>query len=123
MRSNESAEMYLETILLLTERTSKVRAIDIAHETGYSKPSVSRAMKLLKEGERIRIDDDGYILLTEQGRLIATKIVERHRCLTEFLRLLGVSEDVASEDACRMEHIISDLTFEKMKDFLNQNKQ
>lgn len=123
MRNNESAEMYLETILLLRERAPEVRAIDVVRETGYSKPSVSRAMKLLKESGHIRIDEEGYIRLTESGTALAAKVVERHRCLTEFLMRLGVSEEIAAEDACRMEHVISDQTFEKMKDFLNQNKQ
>ena len=122
MRDNESSEMYLETILMLKERAPEVRAIDVVHETGYSKPSVSRAMKLLKENGHIEVDASGYIWLTDSGKALATKVVERHRCISEFLKLLGVSQQTAAEDACRMEHIISDQTFEKMKEYLNQNK-
>ena len=115
MKSNESAEMYLETILVLSERQPQVRAIDIVHHTGYTKPSVSRAMGLLKKSDHIAVDGSGYITLTESGRSIASKILERHRLLTDFLMRLGVSEAVAADDACKMEHILSDETFEKMK--------
>ena len=121
MRDNESAEMYLETILILTERAPEVRAIDIVHETGYTKPSVSRAMKLLKENRQIEVDESGYITLTESGKALAERVVERHRCLSAFLQYLGVSPETAAEDACRMEHIISDTTFERMKAFLKEN--
>ena len=120
MKSTESAEMYLETILVLKERKPQVRAIDIVHSTGYTKPSVSRAMGLLRKGDLITVDENGYISLTEQGRALASKILERHRVLTDFLKRIGVSEETAADDACKMEHIISDESFLKMKDFLNQ---
>ena len=121
MRSTESAEMYLETILLLQEQKPQVRAIDIVHSTGYTKPSVSRAMGLLRKRELITVDENGYIALTEQGRNLASKILERHRCLSEFLARIGVSTETAADDACKMEHIISDETFLKMKEFLDRS--
>lgn len=118
MKSNESAEMYLETILLLTEKQPYVRAIDIAHSTGYTKPSVSRAMGLLKANGQIKVDGNGYITLTESGKSLASKILERHRVLSDFLMQIGVGEQTATDDACKMEHIISDETFEKMREHL-----
>ena len=118
MKNNESAEMYLETIMLLQEKQPHVRAIDIVHETGYTKPSVSRAVGLLKKNEHITVDATGYITLTESGRALAGKIVERHRVLSNFLIELGVTPEVAAEDACKMEHIISDQTFEVIKKHL-----
>ncbi len=108
--------MYLETILLLIEKQAKVRAIDVVHATGYTKPSVSRAMGLLRKNSRIEIDSNGYITLTAEGEALAKKIVERHRVLSCFLEGLGVSPETAADDACKMEHIISDETFEKMKE-------
>lgn len=116
MRNNESAEMYLETIMMLTEKQPHVRSIDVVHETGYTKPSVSRAVGLLKKNGHILVDDGGYITLTESGREIAAMIVERHRVITEFLVELGVPREIAADDACKMEHIISDETFQKMKE-------
>ena len=116
MKTNESAEMYLETIQILTEKQAHVRAIDVAHETGYTKPSVSRAMGLLKKNGQISVDENGFITLTEAGELLAKKILERHRVLTEFLVRIGVSAETADDDACKMEHVISDETFEKMKE-------
>ena len=116
MRNNESAEMYLETIMMLTEKQPHVRSIDVVHETGYTKPSVSRAVGLLKKNGHILVDDGGYITLTESGREIASMIVERHRVITEFLVELGVPRESAADDACKMEHIISDETFQKMKE-------
>ncbi len=118
MRTNESAEMYLETILLLTEKQPYVRAIDIVHSTGYTKPSVSRAVGLLKANGQIEVDENGYITLTERGKGLASKILERHRVLSDFLMQIGVGEQTASDDACKMEHIISDETFEKMREHL-----
>lgn len=115
MRNNESAEMYLETIQILKEKQPHVRAIDIVHETGYTKPSVSRAMGLLKKNGHVLIDQSGYITLTDEGEILAKKILERHRVLTAFLVKIGVEEKTAGDDACRMEHVISDETFEKMK--------
>ena len=116
MRNNESAEMYLETIMMLTEKQPHVRSIDVVHETGYTKPSVSRAVGLLKKNGHILVDEGGYITLTESGREIAAMIVERHRVITEFLVELGVPREIAADDACKMEHIISDETFQKMKE-------
>ena len=118
MKTTESAEMYLETILLLQEKHPQVRSIDIVHQTGYTKPSVSRAVGLLKKSGHIEVDANGYITLTADGKDHATKILERHRTITEFLISLGVSQKVADDDACKMEHIISDEVFEKMKETL-----
>lgn len=120
MYNTESAEMYLETILVLTQQQGAPRAIDVAHHTGYSKPSVSRAMGLLKKNGNIDIDAAGHITLTEQGKQAAAKILERHRVLTDCLIKLGVDEQTAAEDACRIEHVISDASFEKLKAFLIQ---
>ena len=120
--TTESLEMYLENILVLQNNIGHVRSIDIAHKTGYSKPSVSRAVKLLSNDGCIEIDSDGYITLTEKGKDIATKIFDRHKIISDFFMSLGVDEDTASEDACRIEHVISDLTFEKLKDFINKEK-
>ena len=116
LRTNESAEMYLETIQILTERQPHVRAIDVAHETGYTKPSVSRAMGLLRKNGHINVDENGFITLTEAGESLAKKILERHRVLTEFLVRIGVSVEIADDDACKMEHVISDETFQRMKE-------
>lgn len=115
MYLQESGEMYLESILVLSQRSSHVRAIDICEHMGYSKPSVSRAMGLLKQGDFIRVDKEGFITLTDIGREIAEKIYERHTLLTEFLTAIGVDKEVASEDACKMEHSISDESFEAIK--------
>ncbi|MBQ0004555.1 MAG: metal-dependent transcriptional regulator [Clostridiales bacterium] len=115
MRIQESGEMYLETILVLSERLEAVRSIDIAEEMGYSKPSVSRAVKLLKNDEYIHVDSLGGITLTDKGLEIARNILERHHILTECLVRLGVSEEIAAEDACRVEHYISEETFEALK--------
>ena len=111
----ESGEMYLETILILSRKKPFVRSIDVVEYRGYSKPSVSRAMGLLREGGYIRVQDNGYITLTEAGREVAEKIYERHTVLTEILTELGVDPEVAAEDACRMEHYISDATFQAFK--------
>ena len=115
MRIQESGEMYLETIHVLSKQKSHVRAIDVAERMGYSKPSVSRAMGLLKAGNFIEIAPDGGITLTESGLQVAEKIYERHTVLTTMLIGLGVSEQVALEDACRLEHAISDESFEAIK--------
>ncbi len=120
MKTNESAEMYLESILLLQERQGYVRAIDIAHHTGYTKPSVSRAVGLLKANGHITVDDSGYIQLTENGRAIASKILERHRILTEFLIRIGVPSNIADDDACKMEHVVSDETFDRIKHYFTE---
>ena len=115
MRLQESGEMYLETIYLLSRETSGVRAIDVGEYMGYSKPSVSRAMGLLRTGGYITVDEGGFITLTEAGREIGEKIYERHTLLTNFLVQLGVDATTAAEDACRLEHAISDVSFEAIK--------
>lgn len=115
MSIQESGEMYLETILVLSKEKNTVRSIDIVNHMGFSKPSVSRAMSKLREEKLILTDKDGYIALTGKGREIAEKIYERHVLLTEFIMKLGVDEETASNDACRIEHVISETTFEAMK--------
>lgn len=115
MRLQESGEMYLETIYRLSKQSNCVRSIDISEYMGYSKPSVSRAVNLLKNGGYIVMDEDNFITLTESGLEIAEKIYSRHTVLTSLLVHLGVSEEIAAEDACRMEHTISDETFEAIK--------
>ena len=121
MHLQESGEMYLETILVLSKKNSAVRAIDISEYMGYSKPSVSRAVGLLKSGGFITVDKDGFITLTEDGLTVANKIYERHTLLTQFLIGLGVDPDTASEDACKLEHAISDTSFEAIKRHANRN--
>ena len=116
MRSQESAEMYLETILILKQRKGQVRAIDIAGELNFSKPSVSNAMKLLQSQGLITIDDGKLISLSGKGQAIAEEIYERHLLLTEYLIRLGVDEDIAAQDACRIEHVISRESFQKIKE-------
>lgn len=115
MHLQESGEMYLETILILSQRQRYVRSVDVADYMGYSKPSVSRAVSLLKQGEYITVDKEGFLLLTEAGREVAEKIYERHQVLTALLKQVGVSDAVAEEDACRVEHDISDETFQALK--------
>ncbi len=118
MKLLESGEMYLETILVLKNKYGYVRSIDIAHELNYSKPSVSRAVALLKDDGYIENDPHGMILLTEKGMEIAEKIYDRHRTITKYLVWIGVSEETAQQDACKMEHIISQETFYKIKEQL-----
>ena len=120
MQIQESGEMYLETIHVLMKKNGHVRSVDIAEYMGYSKPSVSRAVGLLKAGEYINVDADGSITLTESGLEVARKIYERHTLLSSLLVRLGVSPETASEDACKMEHAISDETFEAIKRHLEQ---
>ena len=120
MRVYESAEDYLEAILVIGQRRGVVRSIDIANELGFSKPSVSVAMKKLRESGRIEMDPDGFIRLLPAGREIAEHIYERHRTLTDFFVYLGVDEETASADACRVEHDLSAGTFEKLKDHILQ---
>ena len=115
MKIHESAENYLETILILWQRKGSVRSIDIANEMEFSKPSVSVAMKNLRQGGYIEMDASGEIRLLEPGLEIARRVLEKHTMLTRFLMALGVSEEVAAEDACRMEHVISNESFEAMK--------
>ncbi len=118
----ESAENYLETILILQERKGSVRSIDIASELGFSKPSVSVAMKNLRGQDCITVDDGGFILLTEKGRKIAEGIYERHTLFTEWLKSLGVNAKTAAEDACRIEHVISEETFQAIKKLAGAEK-
>ncbi len=118
MAMKESGEMYLETILVLSKRLKMVRAIDVGEEMGYSKPSVSRAMHLLKDRGYISVETDGAISLTDEGRSIAENIYERHNVLSEALRRIGVDEKTAVDDACRVEHYISEATFQAIKNTL-----
>lgn len=118
MRIQESGEMYLETILVLSKKLSAVRSIDICDEMGYSKPSVSRAVGLLKKGGFILVDELGHITLTDEGHTVAQKILDRHKMLSAMLVRLGVSPETAAEDACRMEHAISDETYGAIKKFV-----
>ena len=115
MRIQESAENYLETILILKKQHGQVRSIDIASELSFSKPSVSVAMKNLRTNGYLEMDKDGYITLLDKGREIAEKIYERHTLLTDWLTALGVKPEIAAEDACRIEHVISPETFEALK--------
>lgn len=118
----ESGENYLETILILANRTGNVRSIDIARELNFSKPSVSRAVGVLRENGYININEDGYITFTDKGREVATAIYERHNILTVFLqKIAGVSPKTAEEDACRIEHYISEETFKGIKKFMQDN--
>jgi len=121
MKIQESGEMYLETILVLKNKNGIVRSIDIANHTGYSKPSVSRAMGILKDGGFIDVDKEGTITLTDFGEEVARRIYERHVILTEFFVKLGVDSKIAAEDACKIEHDISEETFEKMKEYMQKN--
>lgn len=116
MELHESGEMYLETILILSKQLPVVRAIDISEELEYSKPSVSRAIKLLVNDEYISLDKNKFITLTKKGQNIAEKIFNRHKVLTCALKSIGVNEDIAAEDACKIEHVISEETFERLKE-------
>lgn len=120
MQVLESSEDYLERILILSEKLEKVREIDIVNDMGFSKPSVSIAMKKLKDNGYIKIEG-GALLLTEKGHEIAVKIYERHRILTKAIVLLGVDEETASKDACKIEHDLSEETFQKIKERVEKN--
>ena len=122
MKTNESAENYLETILMLKKEKGAVRSIDIVHQMEFTKPSVSRAMALLRENGQITMDKEGWIELTDDGREIAERIYERHLLMTEWLIALGVSPDVAAEDACRIEHDISEETFRQLKAHIQKHQ-
>jgi len=122
MALQESGEMYLESIYVLSQRNPHVRSVDISDYMGYSKPSVSRAVGILKSGGYILVDDDGFITLTDAGRDVAEKIYERHTLLSALLIRLGVDEKTAAEDACRLEHAISDASFEAIKKHLEENR-
>lgn len=118
----ESGQMYLETIYVLLQKNSKVRAIDVSTHIGYTRASVSRAVNLLRKGGYITVDKDGYISLTSSGEEVAKKIYERHIVLKNMLVSLGIDEETAAEDACRIEHIISDKSFAAIKNhYLNHN--
>mgnify|MGYP000871064849 FL=1 len=124
MRTQESGEDYLETILTLQKRQGYVRSIDIANELEYTKPSISRAMKILRENDLIAMDDNKMITLTELGKQKANEIYERHKTIARFLSdVLGVSEDVAENDACRIEHVISEETMDKMSMLLEEHQE
>ena len=122
MKHNRSSEDYLETILILSERLPVVRSIDIAIELNFSKPSVSVAMKHLKESGKINVSTAGYITLTDTGKEIAEKVYERHRVPAQMLVTLGVNEKTANEDACEMEHVISEETFRAIQNHINAVK-
>jgi len=115
MRLHESAEMYLETIYVLSQNNAAVRSIDVAEALGYSRPSISRAVGLLKADGYLSVDQDAFLTLTEKGREVAEKIYERHTILTAALMALGVDKDSAAADACRIEHVISDKTMTALK--------
>ena len=121
MALQESGEMYLETIYVLSQTSTSVRAIDIGDYMGFSKPSVSRALGLLKDEGLIKKDKNSYIKLTQAGEILAKRIYERHTVLTKLFINLGVDEETATEDACRIEHYISDKTFDAIKDHMKQH--
>ena len=121
MKSNESSEDYLETILILSGKLPVVRSVDIANELGFKKSSVSVAMKKLREQGHITTTDAGYIFLTETGKEIADKVYERHTLFTDFFVKLGVDEETAENDACRIEHVISEKSYEAFKKYINNN--
>ncbi|MCQ2508043.1 MAG: metal-dependent transcriptional regulator [Dorea sp.] len=121
-RSEESVEDYLETILILSKRLGNVRSIDIANEMNFSKPSVSVAMKNLRNSDCITVSKEGYILLTEKGQSIAKTVYEKHTCLTQWLIHLGVDPEVAKTDACKMEHDISEESFVAIKKHIHLTK-
>ena len=119
MHLQESGEMYLETIYVLSKKSSSVRSIDVCEHMGYSKPSVSRAVGILKNGGYVVVDKDGYLSLTDSGLEIAEKIYEKHTLLADFLVRLGVSKETAVEDACKIEHVISQTSFDAIKNHVN----
>ena len=122
MHLQESGEMYLETILILSKKSNAVRAVDVGEYMGYSKPSVSRAIGLLKQGGYVVTDEDGHLQLTDVGCEVAQKIFDRHNLLTEFLMRIGVSRETAESDACRLEHAISDESFKAIKRYADEQK-
>ena len=122
MGIHESGEMYLESIHVLLEKKGSVRSVDVSEYMGYSKPSVSRAMGVLRRDGYISVDKNGYITLTEAGLCLANKIYERHTLLSNMLERIGVSKETAAEDACRLEHAISDESFEAIKRYMESQK-
>ncbi|HIS32453.1 MAG TPA: metal-dependent transcriptional regulator [Candidatus Limivivens intestinipullorum] len=123
MKIQESAQNYLETILILSKRLPHVRSIDIVNQLSFSKPSISIAIKNLREGGYVKVDSDGYITLTDSGLEIAETMYERHTLLTDWLTFLGVDEKIAAEDACRIEHVISAESFEAVKKHVYANRE
>ena len=123
MTVRESGEMYLEAILVLAKKSGYVRSIDVSEYLGYSKPSVSRAMGILREGGYILMEKDGAVTLTDSGKKLAETIYERHTVLSELLIRLGVDEKTATDDACRIEHVISDESFQAIKQYYYQHKK
>ena len=123
MNLQESGEMYLETILRLADKNETVRSVDVSEEMGFSKPSVSRAIGLLRNGGYIEVSREGYITLTEVGREVATKVYARHKLITELLTGMGVDEELAAFDACKIEHCISDVTFEAIRKYIEKEKR
>ena len=121
MKLQESGEMYLETIYILSQQEKNVRSIDVCEYMGFSKPSVSRAISLLKNGGYVSVAKDGCLTLTEIGLEKANAIYERHRLISKLLMMLGVDENIASEDACKIEHVIGDQTFEALKKYYNKH--
>lgn len=121
MKIQESAENYLEAILILKQEKGAVRSVDVAHFLNFTKPSVSRAMSLLRERGQVAMDDEGFIELTQVGYEKAKSIEERHRLITKWLTVLGVSPQIAAEDACRIEHDISEETFQRLKEHIAKN--
>ena len=122
MALQESGEMYLESIYVLTKKNPHVRSIDVVEYMGYSKPSVSRAIGLLKNGGYVKVDDNGHLHLTDEGLKVANKIYDRHNLLKSLLLKVGVAEDIAAEDACRIEHVISDETYLALKKYFEEIK-
>ena len=120
MAIHQSGEDYLETILTLQQRNGQVRSVDVATELGYSKPSVSIAMKKLREQGYVRVDESGLLSLTQEGADVAKGVYERHKTLKKALMLLGVDEEAAAEEACKLEHAISDCTLQKIQDYLKK---
>ncbi len=123
MALKESGEMYLETIYTLHKSNGAVRSVDIAERMGYSKPSVSRGIGLLKDGGYITVDRGGYITLTESGESLAKSVFERHTVISRVLKILGVDEQTAAEDACKIEHVISEKSFEAIKAHIKANEK
>ena len=120
MALQESGQMYLETIYVLQKKLDSVHSIDVAEHLGYSKPSVSRAVGILKKGGYITVDGEGHLWLTDEGLKVAEQLFERHTLLTRLLVSLGVDEEIAADDACRIEHVISDTTFDAVKKYFDK---
>lgn len=122
MNKNQSAEDYLESILIIQERQGNARSIDVAYELGVTKPSVSVAMKKLREQGMITFDDNGFIAFTDEGRKLAKKVYDKHKLLTKALIAIGVNQKTAAEEACLIEHVISDTTYKCIKAFIKKTE-